>query len=125
MKLRFVIQEHFTEPHHYDWMFEVEGEKSERNLMTWSVEEMPQKVSGIQQIPAKRLENHRSIYLEYEGEVSSGRGYVKIYDKGYYEIISSENDSYKLLLNGKKINGTFIWRGSSNPNHIAFFCEGE
>lgn len=77
---RFVIQEHFTTPHHFDVMLEREGV-----LKTWSVLEEPG-FTGAGRYEAAELADHRLAYLTYEGEVGGGRGSVRIWCAGAYEV---------------------------------------
>ncbi|GEM_PF-466274 len=76
---RFTISRHTgsTEGDHFDLMLE-----SGEALRTWRLHhvgfESPQ--------PARPLKDHRKKYLDYEGEVSGGRGRVQIHDTGVYSI---------------------------------------
>jgi hypothetical protein len=76
---RFCIAHHTgsSEGDHFDLMLEF-GE----TLRTW-------RLSGTHfeaQQTARQIREHRKKYLEYEGEVSGGRGNVKIWDKGTYAV---------------------------------------
>lgn len=69
MALRFVILEHTVNgAAHFDLMMEVEGEE---RLFTLQLKNWPPPSKFVE------LEPHRRIYLDYEGEVSGGRGSVK------------------------------------------------
>jgi len=99
---RFVILEHTTaEGTHWDFMLEQEGK-----LRTWSLAAEP--CPGVE-IPARELPPHRLIYLEYEGEISGGRGVVKRWDSGrFYELLLSQRDRVQVQLYGSRICGTVL-----------------
>ncbi len=97
----FVVQEHFTEPHHYDLMLE-RGEA----LATWAVPVPPEEIEGA--VEAPRLADHRRRYLTYEGEIGGGRGRVRIHDRGAYEEEAWEDAEIRVTLAGERLSGT--WR---------------
>jgi hypothetical protein len=66
---RFVLLEHQWNGVHWDLMLE-EGDV----LRTWAID-VPV-VSGVD-LPARRLADHRLIYLDYEGPISGLRVYVR------------------------------------------------
>jgi hypothetical protein len=73
---RFVILEH-DHPHlHWDLMLE-DGD----TLRTWRLSDLPR--SGVW-VDAEEIAPHRLAYLDYEGEVSGGRGTVKRWERGIF-----------------------------------------
>ncbi|MFT3881876.1 MAG: DNA polymerase ligase N-terminal domain-containing protein [Gemmatales bacterium] len=72
---RYVILEHDWNGVHYDLMLE-RGE----SLATWRLESLL--MPGTQ--PAIKLTDHRTAYLEYEGELSGNRGSVRRVAEGEY-----------------------------------------
>lgn len=95
---RYVVLAHHTTPFHYDLMLE-HGEV----LATWSFDEPPG-----QDVQACRLiQDHRKIYLEYEGEISGGRGRVERWDAGTYDGEIAE-EAARATFSGGKLAGT--WR---------------
>lgn len=56
---------------HFDLMLEVEGED---RLLTWQLARWPLAVG--ESCPAPELPPHRRHYLDFEGEISGGRGQV-------------------------------------------------
>ena len=93
-------------------------------LWTWSLPEEP---SPGQALPATRLADHRLAYLDYEGEVSVGRGRVTRWDQGVYETLSEISPAeMRYTLAGQKIAGEvrltrcgesadqwlFLWKGN-------------
>lgn len=67
---------------HWDLMLELGPETP---LMTWALEELP---SDGKPVLARQLNHHRRIYLEYEGELSAGRGRVWRWDEGDYLLLA-------------------------------------
>src|SRR5207253_10100415 len=76
---RFVILEHDHPELHWDLMLEV-GDV----LWTWRLCGDPETVGEA--IPAQRIGEHRLLYLDYEGPVRGGRGTVRRWDAGTYEM---------------------------------------
>jgi len=97
---RFVVQAHTIENKtHYDLMLE-EGE----TLKTWQMELPPDQVPQT----VAQIQDHRLIYLEYEGEISNNRGVVKIWDKGLFEIKHSDETIWEIFLKGTILNGNYL-----------------
>ena len=95
--LRFVIQRHEREPDpHFDIMLEREG-----RLRTWSAPGPP----GSGSPEARSLSHHRIAYLEYEGEISGGRGWVRIWDRGTYRPRVWEEQQVVVDLSGTRLRG--------------------
>jgi hypothetical protein len=120
---RFVVLLHEmppgqTRPTHWDFMLEHGGV-----LWTWALSEEP---TVGRRLAALRLADHRLAYLEYEGEVSGGRGAVTRWDAGHYERMHEEADDLVLRMSGQRISGEvilsrrdpsadqywFLWKGS-------------
>lgn len=59
---------------HFDWMIERSGDE-ERRLLTFRVRDRID-LQACQGFEAERIGDHRAVYLEYEGELSGGRGSV-------------------------------------------------
>lgn len=97
---RFVVQEHHTEPLHWDLMIERDGA-----LATWALESEPP--AGAFEMAARRLPDHRLAYLEKEGEVSGGRGWTRLWDGGVCEAAWQEQ-RVDLELRGRRLSGRFI-----------------
>jgi hypothetical protein len=72
--VRFVILHHTeVEAEHFDLMVHLPGEKK---LVTWRILTAPETWGGRAPV-AERIADHRADYLEYEGEISGGRGKVR------------------------------------------------
>jgi hypothetical protein len=77
---RYVIQQHTLRGViHYDFMFEVAGQEK---LRTFQIFDEPDTDGAAAGMTIREIAAHRCDYLEYEGEVSGGRGYVEIWDAG-------------------------------------------
>jgi len=101
---RFVIHEHFAERagHHYDLRLELDGVAK-----SWVLKKgLPNK--GERRLAIQTFD-HDLSYMDFEGEiVGYGKGIVKIYDKGEFEILSRTKDKIKFRLKGKKVEGVFV-----------------
>ncbi len=96
---RFVVQQHANSTGtHYDLMLE-----SGEALATWQIPEPP---DGPEHTAA-RIGDHRSTYLTYEGELSGGRGSVRIWDAGTLAITEYTEDHVLFTLDGKQMNGRY------------------
>lgn len=110
---RFVVQHHtFADgDQHWDLMLEVAGA-----LWTWSLPVPPDRHEALP-ASAKHLAAHRIAYLEYEGEVSRGRGRVRIHDRGTYQWTGEApaesadlTDQLVFELHGERAGGLFELR---------------
>ena len=82
---------------HYDFFLEA-GEV----LKTWALPRLPE--AGLE-IPCEALADHRTIYLDYEGPISDGRGTVARWDQGTYSIELWSDDESVVELAGGKLTG--------------------
>jgi hypothetical protein len=87
---RFVVLHHTGIPQpHYDLLFELD-------------ENSPLAAARCSQWPPspatqfQRIADHRRIYLEYEGEISGGRGNVKQIASGSCQVEMNGDDSFLL-----------------------------
>ena len=99
--MRFVIHHHSHQNSHYDLMIE-----KHNSLVTWQIKEKDLiDILEGRIISVRKIQNHRTEYLEYEGPITCDRGHVKIFDTGEYKEVEW-NDS-RIILNffGEKIRG--------------------
>jgi DNA polymerase Ligase (LigD) len=94
---RFVLLEHLWNGVHWDFMLE-NGE----SLRTWAIDAP---VVGGQELAARSLPDHRSIYLDYEGDVSGGRGTVRRIDEGSYDALVWSARLVRVRLQGAQLVG--------------------
>jgi len=101
---RFVVLEHHYQGVHWDFMLEFRGV-----LRTWKLVNEPAADLVIRATP---LADHRILYLDYEGEISGGRGSVTQWDRGEFEWVSDEPDEVAVRLSGRRLEGTVHLRMS-------------
>jgi hypothetical protein len=94
---RFVILEHDHPILHWDFMLECEDA-----LLAWRLAQLPAVNATV---AATVLPDHRTIYLDYEGEVSGGRGRVRRWDSGEYGWIERSAGNLELQVSGNKVRG--------------------
>jgi len=106
MSKAFVIHVHSGYgPTHYDLMLE-----EAHALATWQLADCPGELATGHRIPARKLNDHRAAYLDYEGPISGGRGQVRRFDKGTYESLGKASDSWQVRLDGQALSGQFELR---------------
>jgi len=95
---RFVVLQHDSPAGlHWDFMLELQGV-----LKTWALDGSPDDPNSR---TARPLPDHRLHYLDYEGEVSGGRGQVVCWDRGQYELLSRNDNAWEVRLAGQKLVG--------------------
>ena len=106
---RFVLLEHHWNGVHWDFMLE-RGDV----LRTWAIDEPI--VSG-RDLPARLLGDHRRVYLDYEGEISGGRGRVERVASGTYRVVEWSEHLIKVELAGTQLAGELELRfaGGESP----------
>jgi len=114
---RFVILRHQPGPNtkrppHWDLMFE-----HGNVLRTFACTDEPiagdSKVGDPDvrtQIEAEQIDDHRLIYLDYEGPISGGRGDVRRWDHGTFDVIEDTPGCWQLELRGMRWIGTVTLR---------------
>jgi hypothetical protein len=96
---RFALLEHRRDGIHYDFLLETAPGGP---LRTWAID--AEVVAG-KDLPARALADHRALYLDYEGEVSGGRGTVRRLDGGEFETIEWADDRVRVRLAGGQLVG--------------------
>ncbi len=104
---RFVVLEHAVPPPvgpvvHWDFIVEVRGAD---HLPTWRLEANPLECPGP--IPAERIQDHRRLYLEFEGELTGGRGCVRRIERGTAQLLHLSDDEAALVLAGAYLRGAY------------------
>lgn len=87
---------------HWDLLIELPDREG---LATWRLSANPLATGGP--VPATRISDHRRVYLEYEGEVSRGRGSVRRLDRGDCFVLIPEAGRLRLRLAGELLHGEF------------------
>ncbi|MCX7010182.1 MAG: hypothetical protein NTY53_23580 [Kiritimatiellaeota bacterium] len=108
---RFVLLRHEGHgPNHFDFMIE-DGHA----LATWQFDSSPTLLSPGGALTCRRLAEHRSAYLDYEGPVSGGRGSVQREDSGACHIFSSSDSCWNFAIkSAQQLRGKFILRRVGN-----------
>lgn len=101
MRRRFVVQRHAVRPGnvHFDFMIE---RSPGGPLATFRLEGPLPPAGG--EVAGERSFDHRALYLEYEGQVSGGRGVVKIVARG--ELDDLEGDVAGSTWAGQVVGGS-------------------
>ena len=112
---RFVVLHHQTlpedeRPTHWDFMLGA-GDV----LRAWALETEP---LGDSQIAAAELADHRPLYLDYEGEISGGRGRVARWDGGEYELLEESADLLSLRVRGNRLQGRIDIRRTEGASWV-------
>ncbi len=96
---RFVVVQHTVGPalgrtaeDHFDWFFE--ADTGLRSFATCILQSIGQPT----EVAAKVLPDHRRDYLEFEGEVSGGRGHVRRVIGGTFELLGHSDNEFSVQL---------------------------
>lgn len=89
---------------HYDLMLE---QGPDQPLATWQLLSSPGPLAAGQDMPARRIPDHRRAYLDYQGPVSKGRGNVRFLDCGQYELLSADEGLWRVRLEGTLLKGRY------------------
>ncbi len=99
---RYVILHHLSPAgEHWDFMLE-----RDHGLLTWQMKSEPLSRDACP-IQCLRIKDHRKAYLDYQGPVSGGRGIVTRVDRGTYELLGTDEESWTLRLQGTRLVGDF------------------
>ncbi len=100
----FVLLEHQTDSGlHWDLMIEMPGRE---RLATWRLASNPIALTD-ESMNAQPIGDHRRIYLEYEGELSDGRGSVARVDAGGSKVVEQSDERIVMELDGHELRGRF------------------
>jgi len=100
----YVIQKHNASHLHWDLRLSMNGV-----LKSWAIPKEPPKTKGIKRL-AINVEDHPINYAKFEGEIKEGygKGTVKIWDRGTYELIEKDKKKIEIKINGKKLKGKYV-----------------
>jgi len=118
--MRFVILHHTGWPgqaDHYDLLLQAResDDDNERVLLAFSTQDdlVP---LGKEPLPLARKNNHRKLYLDYQGVVADGRGHVVRVDEGrllhWSEFDENNEQPWAFELQGHSLKGHFSLRRS-------------
>ncbi|MBN2216331.1 MAG: hypothetical protein JW719_03040 [Pirellulales bacterium] len=112
--LRFAVLEH-DGPRGLHWDFFLETGPA---LTTWALAQPPDAPGAID---AESLADHRIEYLDYEGPVSGGRGTVRRWDAGAYQLVRQSNRELVVALDGRRLHGmATLTRPDNNTRRWTF-----
>ena len=100
----FVVQEHHARKLHWDLRLEMQGV-----LKSWAVPKEPPTRTGVRRL-AVQVQDHPLEYASFEGEIKQGygKGIVKIWDKGEYELLKKTGKEIKAVFKGRKLKGEYV-----------------
>lgn len=97
MALRYAVLEHHWNGVHWDFLLE-----NDTALITYQLACAP---DTQPMIDAQRTSDHRLLYLDYEGKISGGRGYVKRWDAGTFTWVNISETLIRVALQGNRLQG--------------------
>jgi DNA ligase D-like protein (predicted 3'-phosphoesterase) len=102
-RLIFVVQEHHATHLHWDFRLQIG-----KVLKSWAVPKEPPLVEGVKRL-AILVDDHALSYAKFEGLIDEGygKGTVKIWDFGTYEMESEHDDKFVFVLHGKKLKDRY------------------
>lgn len=119
MSGRFVILIHDTpDPadRHFDLFFEWDQAAPGKALFALRRRFEPE--PAWERFPVTRQADHRARYLDYEGEISGGRGSVTRWDAGTFEGRIRPDDAFTLELSGSQVSGRFEFGADSGEGRL-------
>ena len=87
---------------HWDLLIEVPDQE---RLPTWQLATNP--LTTTDPIMARRIQDHRPLYLDYEGPLSDDRGTVRRLDRGPAKVQPWDADRMVVTLEGTQLRGQF------------------
>jgi DNA ligase D-like protein (predicted 3'-phosphoesterase) len=101
---KFVIQEHNATHLHWDLRLELDGV-----LKSWALPKTPPRKKHLKRL-AVQVADHSLGYEKFEGEITEGygKGSVKIWDKGTYELIDKNSERIEVEIFGEKLKGKYV-----------------
>ena len=99
---RFVILHHVgCERPHWDFLLE-----QDQSLATWQLYHDP--LAGGKEL--FRIEDHRKLYLDYEGPIEGDRGEVSRVCAGTYSLLEKNSQLWRVRLTSVVLEGEFELR---------------
>ena len=123
---RFAVLKHVRQTDiHWDLLLQLPDRPL---LATWQIRMEPGRWEReFQPIPAFELPDHRLMYLDFQGDISGGRGHVTHIDGGTMEIFRGEENFIDCRLQGQLLHGSLQLMRSADQDpssvqqwHLAF-----
>jgi len=79
-------------------------------LKSWAIPKEPPMEKRIKRL-AVMTEDHPIGYEKFHGEIPKGEygaGKVEIWDKGTYELKTSNSKKIEIIIHGKKLKGNYV-----------------
>lgn len=115
----YVIQEHHAKRLHWDLRFEFDDV-----LKSWALPKSPPEKVGEKRL-AISVDDHPIEYALFEGEIPKGnygRGTVKIWDRGSFDIVEKGAKKIVVDIKGSKLQGKYcLVNFKPNENSWLFF----
>jgi bifunctional non-homologous end joining protein LigD len=110
----FVVQEHHASRLHWDFRLEMDGV-----LKSWAVPKGPPEKPGLRRL-AVQVEDHPIEYGGFEGVIPSGygKGAVKLWDRGSYDLESRRDEKIVFRLNGQRLKGRYALVHTDGQNWL-------
>ncbi len=86
-------------------------------LLVWRLGREPESGDDLP-IPARRIFDHRKLFLEYEGTLSKGRGSVTRVDSGTVVFENLTDDCGTITLVGERLSGRFHISGGDETGEL-------
>lgn len=121
----FVVQKHYASHLHWDFRLAY-PERGGWVLKSWAIPKEPSQKPGVKRL-AIQTEDHPYSYKNFEGTIPRGEygaGRVKIWDKGYYQVLKWGQDLIEVRLTGNKLRGLYVLmrpKGSFGEKDWLFF----
>lgn len=101
---------------HLDWLLPHPGAADADPLLTLRITRLPDDLPVGQSLDASRLPDHRAHYLEYEGELSGGRGVVRRLRRGPAETSHIEVARLRVRVAWSSEPACYeAWQSPDNP----------
>jgi bifunctional non-homologous end joining protein LigD len=111
---RFVVQEHHATSLHWDFRLEHEGVAA-----SWAVPKGVPEERGIRRL-AVQVEDHTVAYMGWSGTIRGGygKGTVRIWDHGDYDLEKWEDDKIVFDLHGERLHGRYALIRTDGKNWL-------
>jgi len=120
---RFIIHEHHAVKAglHYDIRLE-----KDNKLKSWATRKLLDIIDSNKKILLIQQPDHEMDWIDFSGSITDGygKGEVKIWDSGTYNLIQWTDKSIIIIFNGKKIKSKYTIlhpSGFEDPKHYLMF----